>query len=866
MFGFDEYIYGLIEEAKSPEEIKKILEYNFVQGKGVPQEVLDAVFNIDPTKKKSYTRWTLMQWDRFSEQIMSAIKDGKLKRMFDTFKSRAGSGLDLTNIDSFEKAMEYIPEADPILEKEGDPDSPENQFDVMFESDEWVVAVPKTYEASKKLGEGCRWCTAGYFGHGESYYENYSSYGPLWVNFDKRESEVAPANQKEYPYKRYQFLFEYQDWHGELMNSNDDRVDFEDVDMPSDAIEFYRGQNEEYANVIENGPSRNLSYEEYMDERDEMSTTVIALNHIDRYLVLAPTRNDDYNLDVSWQLYDEDDTSDSVFDGLYFSDADCVIERFDYQNDCQVIVLRDENGTPVLVYYDSVMNDRYGGWESSTNFNEIKCGDYYSFFIDDENMRFLFVERRSGKCIFLTRGRDDDEIDYETAEKIDNIIINRQIEQFIDTNQVHGFDGNFFEFIYVNRKHGLFYCSYDGNDYEMIVKSDFPPSGSDMFVPKLKEDGQTLFVDGRYWDYNLGDTKDNYTIIDELGDEKNLLLVRSKSGFNLYDSENKKLLFDKNKENIESFTTKYLEYLKINDYGLTWFFDIDHKKELPYKFESADMIDFYGQLWKCKQRDGTVVVCDFDHQYPLVYGPFVQIALLAKKYIAYRAQKDGLLNIIDSVQGGKIFKNDVKAILPFQRVYEGHWVSVSENGSEYDVYDLYTHSIVIRNAAAKTLRMIRDFDNHCIWEATMKDGRVSVMVDNKNLFGGPIDKVLGTFDSSTLIVEDNGKLFLANIDEQWNVDILPTKDGIDTSEAQFVEIVGGNSRFDGRRGLKFRVGTYIVEYYPDRNSPDSLLIFNTANPGVDNEADEQKIRKIFFPQMAAIQESFRNIYNKIKSL
>ena len=41
MFGFDEIYNDLLLEAKSPEEIKKILEYQFVQGKGVPQEILD---------------------------------------------------------------------------------------------------------------------------------------------------------------------------------------------------------------------------------------------------------------------------------------------------------------------------------------------------------------------------------------------------------------------------------------------------------------------------------------------------------------------------------------------------------------------------------------------------------------------------------------------------------------------------------------------------------------------------------------------------------------------------------------------------------------------------------------------------------
>ena len=43
LFGLDEMYNELLLEAKSPEEIKKILEYQFVQGKGVPQEILDKI-------------------------------------------------------------------------------------------------------------------------------------------------------------------------------------------------------------------------------------------------------------------------------------------------------------------------------------------------------------------------------------------------------------------------------------------------------------------------------------------------------------------------------------------------------------------------------------------------------------------------------------------------------------------------------------------------------------------------------------------------------------------------------------------------------------------------------------------------------
>ena len=56
MFGIDEIYDELLLEAKSPEEIRKILMYQFVDGKGVPVDVFNNIFNSDPTRKKTYTK------------------------------------------------------------------------------------------------------------------------------------------------------------------------------------------------------------------------------------------------------------------------------------------------------------------------------------------------------------------------------------------------------------------------------------------------------------------------------------------------------------------------------------------------------------------------------------------------------------------------------------------------------------------------------------------------------------------------------------------------------------------------------------------------------------------------------------------
>ena len=341
MFGLEEYYNGLLIEAKSPEEIKKILEYQFVQGKGVPQNVLDYVFSIDPTNKKTYTRWVLMQWENSQNTIVEAVKNGKLQQLFNTFKERETSGLNLVSMPSIEKAMEYVKEPDPILDGNQDKSLPENQYEVVFNSAEWAIAVPHTFEADKKLGMGCKWCTAGAFGENDnSWWRKYSAIGPLWVNFDKREKEIGPKDRKEYPYKRYQFLFEFRNGYGEMMDANDCRINFEEINMPEDVIEFYRSKNPEYIKTLERcinydnedgawqldandgWRDEDQAWEEYNEERYNLKIQVFD------NLYLAPEQNDDMNLECPYRLYEEDDFSDSPVEGTFDKD-NCIVDSCD---------------------------------------------------------------------------------------------------------------------------------------------------------------------------------------------------------------------------------------------------------------------------------------------------------------------------------------------------------------------------------------------------------------------------------------------------------------------------------------------------------------------------------------------------------
>ena len=89
--------------------------------------------------------------------------------------------------------------------------------DLVFETQEWEVWVPKTYRASCKLGQGSNWCTA--TTSTDYYYKHYVEKGPLYINIRKSDSEKwqfhsqtkSFMDKKDRPVNLEQFLLENTD-------------------------------------------------------------------------------------------------------------------------------------------------------------------------------------------------------------------------------------------------------------------------------------------------------------------------------------------------------------------------------------------------------------------------------------------------------------------------------------------------------------------------------------------------------------------------------------------------------------------------------------------------------------------------------
>ena len=168
----------LLEEGKDPVEL---LHYKY--GEEVPSEIIDKIISIGPTKKKSYSRWALDKWENESDVIKRALSNGRLKKLFDHFKQHQ----DVVQLKDFNSVSDvlrdYVPDDDTVLSKSDKPttyvknlgeevDSElANDFDIVFNQDNWLIAVPNTYEAECKLGENMKWCTAN--AHGKEHRKSY---------------------------------------------------------------------------------------------------------------------------------------------------------------------------------------------------------------------------------------------------------------------------------------------------------------------------------------------------------------------------------------------------------------------------------------------------------------------------------------------------------------------------------------------------------------------------------------------------------------------------------------------------------------------------------------------------------------------
>ena len=507
VLGFDEYIGTLLLEAKSPEEVVSILSARYPE---MPVEIIKEVVNIDPTKKKSYSAW-VFRVEKRPMVVDSYVTSGTLSAIFRYFQDNAKDGANLVDKESLQEAEKYLPDFTDMF-KHDYRNEEANDYEICFKSDEWIVAIPHSYEASKRLGQNTKWCTADAYGNGTQYWNSYNGNNrTLWMNFDCRKQEIL--NGVTYPFKRYQFCFQT----GEFLDALDKKFEPEDIDMPEDVANFYREKGLDIDRVI---MSEEELEERYREERYADGCRVLG----DIWLLREWNRHYRVNEAYYYRLYDISEDDSQPLTAIYYTK-----DGIEYQTN-DLVIIREMSGEEVTI----ILND----------------------YIDTGVKRFTPFEYHGASGVIYVRGNAFNKVCcaygnvncYTEVDGITNdseLIFNTEI-----TNAVGSENIVFFE-VSRGRFHSLFALVANMDRIATLVKLDIPEDGESY---KIDEDGTIHAKYRKRYNFKklLGIGNDvfledegSYEMIRQLKDER-YILIESDFGQNIMSSESQenRPLFD----------------------------------------------------------------------------------------------------------------------------------------------------------------------------------------------------------------------------------------------------------------------------------------------------------------------------------
>ncbi len=190
-------IYGdyIIESVKSIDYIYKTY-YPFIK-----RARFDKIISLDPTTKTNklgaYCKWLIKIYEAGYLIEEDYYKASEYLKLYDRFKHTLPIGQrNIDNINSLPELAEIIePFEEPSPELLSSEENKKLAYVTSFE--ECDLYIPYTYEQSRDLGRGTKWCTAADSKEGRETFKKYEAKGSLYILISK-------LNPKE----KFQFHFE----------------------------------------------------------------------------------------------------------------------------------------------------------------------------------------------------------------------------------------------------------------------------------------------------------------------------------------------------------------------------------------------------------------------------------------------------------------------------------------------------------------------------------------------------------------------------------------------------------------------------------------------------------------------------------
>ena len=223
----------------------------------VPVDVLNKLVECDPTLTKSYSNWIVNSYIKSDEKrlfLEDLYKVGKYLELYDKYKKKNLIEKDIFKFKDYKELFKKMTEIGGL----GEPTSDENylltdkyfinkgEAEVFYDDKNYLVVIPKTYEASKFYANKTEWCTKF-----PDQYEEYSSKGNLYIIICKL---LLKTN---YPNRLLQLFLSDNfgdDEFGQFMDKNDEDVSNETRHHFYDIFkDVHNGYYLKYDEVVYNG-------------------------------------------------------------------------------------------------------------------------------------------------------------------------------------------------------------------------------------------------------------------------------------------------------------------------------------------------------------------------------------------------------------------------------------------------------------------------------------------------------------------------------------------------------------------------------------------------------------------------------------
>ena len=455
----------------------------------IPDAKFQSIIELDPTYKQgsnnagTYGKWLLNLANKNGGDLPNLGHITDVLKRFDTNKKQL-KNKDIMKFRSVQEVDDYLNDEDNYNELSDRQKLRQTQNAVrktdttkdaklVYSDSDFDIYVPKTYEASCKLGRGSNWCTAST--QNDYYFDYYTKNGNLYILISKHDPENQKYQfhfqsdsfmdiddssinivefMKQYPNVKKFFVKETKELVSELGEEKQELTipvdDFASMassrDMLKDFIaacfeSVFGGEEDSLYEKYFLG-----SYDFYELSKNDLHYLTISDSNVELFSRLGINAED---VDELWEAMQENDDIDIAMGESYRSANevgsydDCVsdfkgavektFKKVDFScdgEDISIEIPHDENDDPDEVAFDNCL---LTGFSDSTYDNSEFFTDLADAFSDN------FYEPRYGWNGF-NEEQFNDELDYRLNEIIDNGGVEESLhESSTDNNVMFGY-------------------------------------------------------------------------------------------------------------------------------------------------------------------------------------------------------------------------------------------------------------------------------------------------------------------------------------------------------------------------------------------------------------------------------------------